>query len=256
MKKYQSDVTESQWQIIKNIVDCEPRKRKYSMRDVLNTILYVVKGGIQWRMIPHDLVPWQSAYYYFRKWKNNGLIEELHDFLVEKVRVKKGKKVAPTVGIVDSQSVKSTNMCQGNIGYDGGKKIKGRKRHIVVDTLGLVLTVVIHAANIHDSVAAKDVLKELKNKYLSGIGKIFADGGYLGDLADWVKMQLGFEIIVVKRNENHKFKVLPMRWIVERTFAWITFHRRMSKDYERLSDSSVAFIQLAMVRLMLNKIHQ
>lgn len=105
-------------------------------------------------------------------------------------------------------------------------------------------------------VAAKEVLKELKNKYHSGIGKIFADGGFLKDLADWVKMQLGFEIIVVKRNEKHKCKVLPMRWIVERTLAWLTFHRRMSKNYKHLSDSGVAFIQLAMVRLMLNKIYQ
>jgi putative transposase len=256
MKNYQSDVTESQWQFIENIIDPDKRKRKYSMKSVLNTILYVVKGGIQWRMIPHDLVPWQSAYYYFRKWKNNGLIEEVHDFLVGQVRLKKGKKETPTVGIVDSQSAKATNMCEENIGYDGGKKIKGRKRHIVVDTLGLILTVVIHAANIHDSVGAKNVLKTLKEKHLSAIQKIFADSGYIGDLIDWVKIKLGFELLIVKRTDGSKFKILPMRWIVERTFAWLSFHRRMSKDYERLSESSVAFIQLAMVRLMLKTIHK
>lgn len=255
MKKYQSDVTESQWQFIKNIVDNEQRKRKYSMKDVFNTLLYVVKGGIQWRMIPKDMVPWQSTYYYFRKWKNNGLIEELHDFLVEKVRTQSGKKACPTVGIIDSQSIKASNVCQGNIGYDGGKKIKGKKRHIVVDTLGLVLTVVIHAANIHDSIGAKQVLQTLKDKYLSGIQKIFADGGYLGDLIDWVKFHLGYQIEIVKRTEEHKFKVLPKRWIVERTFAWISFHRRMAKDYERLDNTGIAFIQLAMARLMINKIH-
>jgi putative transposase len=226
------------------------------MQDVLNTMLYVVKGGIQWRMIPHDLVPWQSTYYYFRKWKYNGLIEEVHDFLVGQVRLKKGKKETPTVGIVDSQSAKATNMCEENIGYDGGKKIKGRKRHIVVDTLGLILTVVIHAANIHDSVGAKNVLKTLKEKHLSAIQKIFADSGYIGDLIDWVKIKLGFELLIVKRTDGTKFKILPMRWIVERTFAWLSFHRRMSKDYERLSESSVAFIQLAMVRLMLKTIHK
>ena len=256
MKNYQSDVTESQWQVIGNIIDPEKRKRKYCMQDVLNTMLYVVKGGIQRRMIPHDLVPWQSTYYYFRKWKNNGLIEEVHDFLVGQVRLKKGKKEMPTVGIVDSQSAKATNMCEEAIGYDGGKKIKGRKRHIVVDTLGLILTVVIHAANIHDSVGAKNVLKTLKEKYLSAIQKIFADSGYIGDLIDWVKIQLGFDLVIVKRTDGSKFKILPMRWIVERTFAWLTFHRRMSKDYERLSESSVAFIQLAMVRLMLKTIHK
>ena len=243
MKKYQSDVTESQWQFIENIIDPDKRKRKYSMQDVLNTMLYVVKGGIQWRMIPHDLVPWQSTYYYFRKWKNNGLIEEVHDFLVGQVRLKKGKKETPTVGIVDSQSAKATNMCEENIGYDGG-------------TLGLILTVVIHAANIHDSVGAKNVLKTLKEKHLSAIQKIFADSGYIGDLIDWVKIKLGFELLIVKRTDGSKFKILPMRWIVERTFAWLSFHRRMSKDYERLSESSVAFIQLAMVRLMLKTIHK
>ena len=256
MKKYSSDVTESQWQYIENIIDPEKRKRKYSMREVLNTILYITKGGIQWRMIPNDLVPWQSAYYYFSKWKRNGLLEQLHDFLVEKVRIKMGKNATPSVGIVDSQSARASNMCEENIGYDGGKKVKGRKRHIVVDTLGLVLTVVIHAANIHDSVGAKDVLKTLKDKYLNGIKKIFADGGYLGELIDWVKINLFMEIEIVKRNESHVFKILPKRWIVERTFAWISFHRRTSKDYERLSESSIAFVQLAMIRLMLNKIHK
>jgi len=256
MKKYQSDATESQWQIIEKIVDSEQRKRKYSLKDVFNTILYVVKSGIQWRMIPNDMVPWQSTYYYFRKWKMNGLIEELHDFLVEKVRIKKGKNACPSVGIIDSQSVKSTNMCEGNIGYDGGKKIKGKKRHIVVDTLGLILIVVIHAANIHDSLGAKEVLKTLKDKFLSGIKKIFADGGYIGDLIYWTKFHHGFEIEIVKRTEEHKFKILPKRWIVERTFGWLSFHRRLSKDYERLDESGVAIIQLAMIRLMLNKIHK
>jgi putative transposase len=256
MKKYQSDATESQWQIIEKIVDVEQRKRKYSMKDVFNSILYVVKSGVQWRMIPKDMVPWQSTYYYFRKWKMNGLIEELHDFLVEKVRLKKGKNACPSVGIIDSQSVKATNMCEGNIGYDGGKKIKGKKRHIVVDTLGLILVVVIHAANIHDSVGAKEVLKTLKDKFLSCIKKIFADGGYVGDLIDWTKYKHGFEIEIVKRTEEHKFKILPKRWIVERTFGWLSFHRRLSKDYERLDESGIAFIQLAMIRLMLNKIHK
>ena len=129
MKTYPSDVTESQWQVIENIIDPDKRKRKYSLREVYNAILYVVKSGVQWRMLPKDMVPWQSVYYYFRKWKINGLFEEVHDFLVAKVRLKQGKNSSPSVGIIDSQSVKSSNVCEGNIGYDGGKKIKGRKRH-------------------------------------------------------------------------------------------------------------------------------
>jgi putative transposase len=256
MKTYPSDVTESQWQGIENILDSDKRKRKYSLRDVYNAILYVTKSGIQWRMLPKDMVPWQSVYYYFRKWKMNGVFEELHDFLVAKVRLKKGKNSTPSVGIIDSQSVKASNVCEGNVGYDGGKKIKGRKRHIVVDTLGLILAVVIHTASIHDSNGATQTLQALKVKYLGCIKKIFADSGYIGDLIDWAKQFLGFEIEIVKRTEEHKFKVVPKRWIVERTFAWISFHRRLSKDYERLTETSVAFIQISMIRLMHNKIYK
>ena len=253
MRQYPSDLTDSQWQVIKNIVD-NGRKRKYSMREIVNAILYITKSGCQWRMLPLSYPPWQSVYYYFDKWKNYGIIEELHDHLAEKVRLKSGKQAQPSVGIIDSQSAKTINVCQGEIGYDGGKKTKGRKRHIVVDTLGLILTVVIHPANIHDSKAAISVLRALKEKYINGIIKIFADGGYQGDtLFDWAKQTMGWIIEVVKRNEAGKFKVLPKRWIVERTFAWISFQRRMSKDYERNAESSHAFVQLSMVRVMLNK---
>lgn len=252
MKIYQSDLTDNQWQVIKEIVDDE-RKRRHKMRDIVNAILYVTKSGCQWRMLPKDFAPWQTVYYYFRQWKHNGLLEELHDFLVEKVRLKKGKQAIPTVGIIDSQSIKSTNVCQGSLGYDGGKKIKGRKRHIVVDTLGLILAVVVHSATPHDSKAAVKVFTELKNKYLSGIIKIFADGGYRGELIELVRSRFGWILEVVKRNEIGKFKILPKRWIVERTFAWVSFQRRTSKDYERLTESSVAFVQLSMIRVMLNK---
>ena len=163
MRQYPSDLTDSQWQVIKNIVD-NRRKRKYSMRSIVNAILYITKSGCQWRMLPSSFPPWQSVYYYFNRWKNYGIIEELHDNLVEKIRLKNQKQPTPSVGIIDSQSAKSINICQGEIGYDGGKKTKGRKRHIVVDTLGLILAVVIQPANIHDSKAAIDVLKALKDK--------------------------------------------------------------------------------------------
>jgi putative transposase len=253
MKQYPSDLTDSQWQVIKSIVD-NRRKRKYTLRSIINAILYITKSGCQWRMLPLSFPPWQSVYYYFNRWKSYGIIEELHDRLVEKVRMKSKKQVLPTVGIIDSQSAKAINVCREGVGYDGGKKTKGRKRHIVVDTLGLVLAVVIHPANIHDSKAAIDVFRALKAKYINGIIKIFADGGYRGDeLSDWAKRTMGWIIEVVKRNEAGNFKVLPKRWIVERTFAWISFQRRMSKDYERLSETSQAFVQLSMVRVMLNK---
>jgi putative transposase len=252
MKKYPSDLTDNQWQVIKNMLDTE-RKRKYDLRGIINAILYITKSGCQWRMLPVDFAPWQSVYYYFRKWKRDGLIEEIHDYLVSKIRMKQDKSPLPSVGIIDSQSTKTINICQGDIGYDGGKKIKGRKRHIVVDTLGHILSVVIHSATIHDSKGAESVFEELKNKYLSGIIKIFADGGYRGELIERVLLRFGWTLEIVKRNEVGQFQVLPMRWIVERTFAWISFQRRTSKDYERQTESSIAFIHLAMIRVMLNK---
>ena len=251
MKQYQSDLTDSQWQFIKNMVE-DGRKRKYNLRGILDAILYVSKSGCQWRMLPKNFAPWQSVYYYFRKWKINGLLEEIHDFLVGKLRFKKGRKVLPSVGIIDSQSVKSSNVCHEEVGYDGGKKVKGRKRHIVVDTLGLLLIAVVHSATPHDSKGAKKVFQALKDKFLGNIKKVFADAGYQGVLIDWTKRELGILLEIVKRNETGKFKILPKRWIVERTFSWLSFQRRASKDYERLPESSVAFMQIAMIRLMLN----
>jgi putative transposase len=205
-------------------------------------------------MLPKEYPLWQSVYYYFRKWKRDGTLEEVHDTLASDIRKAKGKKITPSVGIIDSQSAKRSALGQENCGYDGGKKTMGRKRHIVTDTLGLLMVVVVHAANVHDSVAAKEVFGNLRKKFLRGIAKVFADGGYRGaTLRDWVAGNCGWVLEIVKRNDAHKFKVLPKRWIVERTFAWISFQRRTSKDYERLTDSSIAFIQLSMVRVMLNK---
>lgn len=252
MKIYPSDLTDNQWQVIKDLVD-DNRKRKHSVRKIVDAILYITKSGCQWRMLPREYGPWQTVYYYFRQWKFNGMIEEIHDYLVNRVRLKKGRNPSPSVGIIDSQSTKTINVCQDQIGYDGGKKIKGRKRHIVVDTLGLILAIVVHSATEHDSKSAEKVFKELKNKYVNGIVRIFADGGYRGELIEKAKQKFGLILEIVKKNETGMFKVLPKRWIVERTFAWISFQRRTSKDYERLAETSVVFIHLSMIRLMLNK---
>jgi putative transposase len=194
MKTYPSDLTESQWQVIENLVDPNQRKIKYCLRDIINALLYIAKSGIQWRMLPKNYAPWESVYNYFRKWKRDGLIVEIHDIFVEKVRIGIGKNSTPSMGIVDSQSIKACNLWEGDIGYDGGKKIKGGKRHIDIDTLGLVMIIVIHAANIHDSFGAREVMKSLKEKYLTGIQKIFADGGYLGELKEWTMIQFGWTL--------------------------------------------------------------
>ncbi|MCG6190480.1 IS5 family transposase [Maribellus maritimus] len=200
-------------------------------------------------MLLKEFAPWQTVYYYFKQWKHNG---RRHDFLVSKVRLKKRKQATPTIAIINSQSIKTANVCQRSIGYDGGKKIKGRKGHIIVDTLGLILAIVMHSVTPHDSKAAECVLVRLKNKYINGIVKIFADEGYRGELKEIVRLKLGWILEVIKRNEAGKFKILLKRWSVEQTFAWVSVQRRTSKGYERWTESSVAFIQL-MIRVMLNK---
>jgi putative transposase len=251
MKKYSTDLNDLQWQIIVKIQK-DKRIRKHSLRSIWDGIFYITKSGCQWRLLPSNFPPWQTVYYYFRKWKREGLIEEIHDTLVTQVRIKSGKTKTPSVGIVDSQSVKTTAVAGECRGYDAGKRTKGRKRHIIVDTMGLLLAVVVHSADVQDRDGAKLVMKNLHYKYFS-IMKIFADGGYAGQLIDYVKETFNWVLVIVKRNESGKFKVLPKRWIVERTISWLNNYRRNSKDYENLTETSEAIIQLAMIRIMLNR---
>jgi len=250
MKKYSTDLNDLQWQIIEKIQK-DKRVRKHFLRSIWNAIFYVTKSGCQWRMLPINFPPWQTVYYYFRKWKREGLIEEIHDMLVTQTRVSSGKKGTPSVGIVDSQSVKTTSVAGESRGYDAGKKTKGRKRHIIVDTMGLLLAVVVHSADIQDRDGAKMVMENLRYRYF-GIVKIFADGGYAGQLIEYVKEVFNWVLEIVKRDSTD-FKILPKRWIVERTFAWFNNYRRNSKDYEYLTETSEAIIQLAMIRIMLSR---
>ena len=212
----------------------------------------MVKTGCQWRMLPGDFAPWKLVYYYFDTWKKNGIFELIHESLVEKTRLKHGKKAQPTVGIIDAQSVKSTLVSSEDKGFDAGKKIKGIKRHIIVDTLGLVLAIVIQGASVQDRDGAIPVISKLCEGW-NQIIKIFADIGYRGQLIEKVKTQFKIEFEIIKRNELHTFKVLPKRWIVERTFSWIDTNRRNSKNYERLNNTSVAMVHLSAIRIMLNR---
>ena len=223
------------------------------MREVVNGIFYLVKTGCQWRLLPKDFPNNSIVYYYFNSWKNKGIIAKLHDALVKKVRKQAERKPEPTAAIIDAQSVKSSLVSGESRGYDAGKKVKGIKRHIMVDTLGLVLAVVIQSASIQDRDGSKDVIEKLAGKRKKVV-KIFGDGGYRGKLIDWVQEQFKIDLEIIQRNELKHFKVLPKRWIVERTFAWIDTNRRNSKYYERLDNTGVAMVQLSLLRIMLNRL--
>lgn len=254
MNNYPTDLTDSQWQFIEKILN-DQRKRTHTLRDIWNAIIYLVKSGCQWRMLPHDFPHWSAVYYYFKKWKDNGLFEEILDSLNERERKLHKKKSSPGVGIIDSQSVKTAHTCAQHTGYDAGKRIKGRKRHIVTDTPGCLLLVLVPGANVQDRNGIKMVLPFLKYKFLGSIKAIIADNGYSGQpIVDWVKQQFSWQLQIVKRTEESKFKVLPKRWIVERTPAWISYSRRSSRDYEKDTMTSQTMTQLAMIRIFINRI--
>jgi putative transposase len=255
MKNYPTNLTENQWQVITKILPDE-RKRRHSLRDIFDGIFYLLKTGCQWRMIPTHFPPWNTIYYYYRQWKNNGVIEEIHEALRNIIRRKHGREESPSAACMDSRSVKTTRSGGECRGVDGGKKVKGRKHHIVTDTLGLLLVVVVHAAHVHDSKAAQDVIARLKGRF-NRLSIIFADGGYRGELIQEVKRLFGWLIhIVLRSDHSNNFQVLPKRWIVERTFSWFESYRRLSKDYEFLTETSETMIQLAMIRLMLNRLEK
>jgi putative transposase len=251
MTNYTTNLSDNQWQIISKNLDVA-RSRKYDLREVFNAILYLVKTGCQWRLLPGDFPKWQTVYYYFSVWKNNDSIEVIHELLVEKIRKSKGRNEEPSAGIIDAQSVKNTLVSCEDKGFDAGKKIKGIKRHIIVDTLGLVLAVVIQSASVQDRDGAVDVVSKMLESWKKVI-KIFADGGYRGELIKTIKTKFKIELEIIKRDELHTFKILPKRWIVERTFSWIDTNRRNSKNYERLNNTSVAMVHLSAIRIMINR---
>jgi len=251
MKDYPSNLTDIQWQICKRYLG-KARKRKYFLRDILNAIFYVVKTGCQWRMLPGDFPPHEVVFYYFNTWKKKGIINKMHDKLVKEVRKKEGKKPQPTAAVIDSQSTKNTLVACESQGYDGGKNVKGVKKIIVTDTAGLMLAVIIHPANIHDSVGATFIMEKLNYKWKK-VTKLFADQGYRGELVDWTKKEFGIAVEIVKRARK-KFEVLPKRWVVERTFSWLDTNRRNSKFYERLDETGVAILEISSIRFMLNRL--
>ncbi len=256
-KSYPTDLTEAESQKLEPLLP-KPKthrgkKRRHSYRQILNAIFYLIRTGCAWRMLPHDLPPWKTVYHYVRFWRKDGTWEQLNAALRTELRKENGREAEPSAAILDSQTVKTTDL-QGVRGYDAGKKINGRKRHILVDTLGLLLLVVVHTADIQDRDGAQLVLGKARQLF-SRLRLIWADGGYAGQLVEWVKSTFGWVLEIVKRDPGLKgFQVLPRRWVVERTFGWFNHYRRLSKDYEVLTETSEAMVYAAMTHVMVRRL--
>lgn len=257
-RTYPTDLTDSQWHHIKDFFPAPKqtgRPRKVEFRRVVNGVLYLVFTGCQWRFLPKEYGKWQTVYYYFARWQGNGTWLRIHDSLRARLRQKKRRHKHPTAGSLDSQSVKTTAVPSSR-GFDAGKKIQGRKRHILVDTLGLMMAVLVTTACVQDRDGLKKLLR-VPGVHRKKLRKIWVDGGYRGEVIEWVKARFRYCLEVVLRSDKKQgFVVLPKRWIVERTFAWLSNHRRLSKDYERFTQTSETMMRLAMTRLMLRRLNR
>lgn len=252
--RYHSDLTKPEWKLIRGFFArraSRGRKPTHPLRYILEAIFYLVRSGCQWRMLPRHFPAWQTVYGYFRRWNLNGIWEQVLDALNRKRRLRLGKKASPSYGIIDSQSVK-TIYASEDIGIDGGKKTKGRKRHHVVDIDGHLLHVSVHAANTHDTKAAPAVLARVAEKF-PRIEAFSADAGYRGTTVNYVVSRLKLACHISTKIKDG-FAVLPKRWVVERTFAWIGNFRRLSKDYEILTGTAENIVRLAMIKIMLGKL--
>ena len=276
---YLTDLTDAEWQAVEPhlpIARAGGRPRLHTWREILDSIFYIVRSGCAWRLLPRDLPPWKTIYHYFRLWRLDGTWERINAAVREALRVKLGREAQPSAGVIDSQSVKTTGV-GGERGYDGGKKVNGRKRHMLVDTQGFVLKIKVHSARVmdRDGVALLLPPDEIKRQF-PRLSHVWLDGGYKGEGKgkEWIESNLGWRAEVVQHPPKVRgvwarpeqmidwgkllppsgFRVLPRRWVVERTFSWCGQSRRLSKDYERLCETSEAMIYAAMTRLMVRRL--
>ncbi len=254
--KYPSDLSDEDWEAIKPYIPRAKsskltggRPEKYPKREILNAILYLVSSGCRYCDIPHDLPPGGIVWKYFNYWSESGRWKYINKKLRQRVRVNRGRNPEPSVAIIDSQTTKGVCITH-DTGYDAGKKTKGRKRHLLTDTQGLLLEVVVHSAGIQDRDGAKLVFKRAQTKFKT-ITKVFADGGYAGKLIAWTQEKYNLVLEIVKRNQLHTFVVLPKRWIIERTNAWVSSSRRLAKEYEVKTRNQESMIYVRMIQLML-----
>ena len=259
---YPSDMTDAQWELLADLFPEAQtgRPREVSIPDVVDAIFYVNRTGVQWRYLPHDYPRWDVVYSYFRKWGKDGTWDKVQRVLREGVRQTAGREATPSLACVDSQSVKGTE-CGGDHGIDGHKKINGVKRHILVDTMGLLLTVVVTAASVTDAKAAREVFQRATAEGLPRLAKVLGDHAYGNEgLPEWTADNTTFRLEITVKDPTpqepgkKKFKVIKWRWVVERTFAWLGRYRRNSRDYEKLSQTSESMLMISGIQLMLRRL--
>jgi putative transposase len=271
-RPYATDLSDEEWWILKPLIpEAKPggRPRAHETRELVDAIFYAVRGGCAWRLLPHEFPPWQTIYHYFRIWRLDGTWERINSVLRERVRAMAGREATPSAAILDTQSARTTEK-GGTRGYDGAKKVNGRKRHLLVDTSGLVMKARVHPADLADRDGARMVLARVDESF-PDLRHLWADAGYRGaDLRRWITEGLGLSLEIVQRRPRWVwvrndvepepipagFEVIRRRWVVERTFAWISRNRRMSRDYEFLAQTTEALIYVTMIRLMLTRLAQ